>query len=79
MLNAWNEIAEKYKGNMIDIDVRNLEMPQPMHKILESLEELPEGKALFVRHKKFRFFCYRNWQTGSLTTALTRKTKVMLK
>ena len=53
---AWNDIAEKYKEDMVEIDVRNLEMPQPMHKILEALEVLPEGKALFVHHKKIPVF-----------------------
>lgn len=56
VLNAWTEIAEKYKGNMIDIDVRNLETPQPMHKILEALDQLPAGKALFVQHKRIPVF-----------------------
>ncbi len=53
---AWNDIAEKYKEDMVEIDVRNLEMPQPMHKILEALEVLPKGKALFVHHKKIPVF-----------------------
>lgn len=53
---AWNDIADKYKDKMIEIDVRNLEMPLPMHKILEALEQLPEGKALFVHHKKIPVF-----------------------
>jgi TusA-related sulfurtransferase len=35
-----------------DIDVRDLEMPLPMLTILSALEELPEGEALYVHHKK---------------------------
>ncbi len=52
----WDSVLEKYKGNLIEIDVRHLEMPQPMHTILENLETLPEGKALLVRHKRIPVF-----------------------
>ncbi len=38
------------------IDVRNLEMPEPMTSILQALEALPEGYALFVEHKKIPQF-----------------------
>lgn len=35
-----------------DIDVRALEMPQPMQDILTALERLPKGHALYVFHKR---------------------------
>jgi len=34
------------------VDVRQLEMPEPMTTILERLEVLPEGNCLLVDHKK---------------------------
>lgn len=34
------------------IDVRDLEMPQPMIRILENLSEIKDDEALFVNHKK---------------------------
>lgn len=46
---------EKYKefiGKLKQIDVRYLEMPEPMTTILEELELLPKGNALLVEHKK---------------------------
>lgn len=46
---------EKYKefiGKIKQIDVRHLEMPEPMTTILEEIEILPEGNALLVEHKK---------------------------
>jgi len=49
------DFDEKYKefvGKLMQIDVRHLEMPEPMTTILEELELLPEGNALFVEHKK---------------------------
>ena len=38
------------------VDVRDLEMPEPMTTILRSLESLPEDHALFVEHKKMPQF-----------------------
>ena len=49
---GWDEIADRFKGKLEIIDVRPLEMPQPMHTILETLETLPREKALFVYHKR---------------------------
>lgn len=49
--NFENEV-KKYIGKIITIDVRQLEMPQPMVTILKELETLPDGHALFVQHKK---------------------------
>ena len=38
------------------VDVRQLEMPQPMMTILGAIEKLPEDKALFVYHKRIPVF-----------------------
>ena len=48
----FNELLEKYKGRMRTIDVREYEMPRPMITILDNLESLNAGEALFVHHKK---------------------------
>lgn len=52
----WNTQLNKYSGKLQEIDVRHLEMPQPMMTILESLETLPEGYALYVHHKRIPVF-----------------------
>ncbi len=52
----WEAYVEKFRNKMIQIDVRNLEMPQPMLTILESLDNLPENHALFVFHKRIPVF-----------------------
>ena len=49
---SYEELEQKYDGKLIEIDVRDLEMPMPMVTILESIETLPEGHALFVHHKR---------------------------
>lgn len=52
----WDEMMERYRGNLHTIDVRELAMPLPMHTILESLDELETGKALYVYHKRIPVF-----------------------
>ncbi|HEY9169043.1 MAG TPA: DUF2249 domain-containing protein [Lutibacter sp.] len=51
-----NDEFEEKKANckkeIIETDVRNLEMPLPMLTILQKLEELKENEALYVHHKK---------------------------
>jgi len=49
---TFESIEKIYADNLIEIDVRDLEMPMPMVTILEQLEQLNENQALFVHHKK---------------------------
>lgn len=53
---GWDEILNRFNGKMETVDVRNLEMPLPMHTILEALDTLPHDKALFVYHKRIPVF-----------------------
>jgi len=41
-----------FGNNVKEIDVRLLEMPEPMVTILEELESLPQNHVLLVNHKK---------------------------
>ena len=52
----WDEMLSRFTGKLERVDVRELEMPLPMHAILEALETLPEDKALFVYHKRIPVF-----------------------
>jgi len=50
---AFAKICKKYPADRTHaIDVIGLEMPLPMHTILSSLKQLPDGHALYVYHKK---------------------------
>jgi len=49
---SFDTVFEEYKDRLHTIDVRDLEMPMPMVTILEELEKLEPGKALYVDHKK---------------------------
>lgn len=53
---GWDEIMQRFEGKLQTVDVRELEMPQPMMTILEALENLPDDKALFVFHKRIPVF-----------------------
>ncbi|MGJ7029535.1 DUF2249 domain-containing protein [Niabella hirudinis] len=52
----WEILLKQYEDKLVTIDVRHLEMPAPMMTILENLEILPEGKALYVHHKRIPVF-----------------------
>lgn len=49
-------IMGQFKSAIRYIDVRPLEMPLPMVTILEALDNLPSGSALFVYHKRIPVF-----------------------
>jgi len=53
---GWEELLLRFAGKMQPIDVRHLEMPQPMMSILEALDHLPAGHALHVHHKRIPVF-----------------------
>lgn len=52
----WDETLFHFTDKMETLDVRTLEMPQPMLSILDALEQLPENHALFVYHKRIPLF-----------------------
>lgn len=52
----WDTILKQFENMLVTVDVRELEMPLPMHTILEALASLPAEKALFVYHKRIPVF-----------------------
>jgi uncharacterized protein (DUF2249 family) len=53
---GWDKLLERFGTRVNTIDVRHLEMPQPMMNILEALNSLPEDTALYVHHKRIPVF-----------------------
>lgn len=49
---VFDEKRRQYEGRLRHIDVRGLEMPQPMMNILEALSRLGEDEALLVDHER---------------------------
>ncbi len=54
--NDWDEILKQYDGSIEKVDVRHLEMPQPMMTILAELDKLSSDHALLVHHKRIPVF-----------------------
>jgi len=50
--NSFDDVMARYAGKVKRIDVRAMEMPQPMITILGELEILPADEALYVVHKR---------------------------
>ncbi len=49
---TFEDLERKYENRLVEIDVRDLEMPMPMVSILEAIETLEEDQALYVHHKR---------------------------
>lgn len=52
----WAHAMKRFEGKLETVDVRAMEMPGPMMTILEALEHLAPGKALYVYHKRIPVF-----------------------
>ncbi len=52
----WQTVLDQFEDDLIFLDVRQLEMPLPLTTILEALENLQPGKALFIYHKRIPVF-----------------------
>jgi uncharacterized protein (DUF2249 family) len=48
----FKQMLELFKDRIVEIDVRQLTMPEPMIKILENAETLPASHALYIHHKR---------------------------
>jgi uncharacterized protein (DUF2249 family) len=49
---TFEKVKAFYGDKIVEIDVRGLEMPEPMVQTLANAEGLKEGYALYVNHKK---------------------------
>ena len=58
----FDKVYNNYKGNIKEVEVRDLEMPLPMVTILQEIENLPEGSALYVHHKRIPQFLLKELQ-----------------
>lgn len=55
-VNDWDNVLKRFSDKVQKIDVRRLEMPQPMLTILDHLDRLSDGNALYVYHKRIPVF-----------------------
>ena len=71
---AFDMILQRFMPDKIRyIDVRELQMPQPMLLILENMETLPADHLLFVYHKKVPVFLLPELQKKGMTFLLNHK------
>ncbi len=49
---SFSDLLKRFEGKLDKVDVRALDMPQPMVTILDRLDVMAAGNALFVHHKK---------------------------
>ena len=49
---SFEDLEAKFANKLTEVDVRDLEMPMPMVTILEEIEKLSDGEALYVHHKR---------------------------
>jgi uncharacterized protein (DUF2249 family) len=52
----YEQLLLQYQGHLTHLDVRHLEMPQPMVSILDAMEQLAPGQALQVTHQRIPRF-----------------------
>jgi len=64
---SFEEKLVSYGSNVKEIDVRLLEMPEPMVTILKEVEQLPENYVLLVNHKKIPQFLLPELKTRNYT------------
>lgn len=49
---AFDRLRQQYQSQLVELDVRHLEMPGPMVTVLEALNGLSGGQALLVVHRR---------------------------
>lgn len=52
----WDAILKRFEGKLEITDVRQMEMPLPMHTIMNALKTLPGDSVLLVHHKRIPVF-----------------------
>lgn len=71
---AFESVLKRFEANKIKyLDVRHLEMPQPMLLILEQVEDLNSDELLYVFHKKTPVYLLEELQNKEMTFLLKHK------
>ncbi|NEM99098.1 DUF2249 domain-containing protein [Pontibacter burrus] len=67
---TFEAAVARFAGKVKRINVRHLEMPQPMVTILDELEVLPTDEALYVAHKRVPKFLLPQLEERGFTVAI---------
>lgn len=66
-MSDFKSVVTSFGDKLVTIDVRHLEMPEPMVIILQEIEKLPSEHALFVHHKRIPQFLIPELQKRDFT------------
>lgn len=66
---SFEDLEVKFANKLTEVDVRDLEMPMPMVTILEEIEKLLDGEALFVHHKRLPQYLLPELEDRNFTLA----------
>ncbi|GAA4442539.1 hypothetical protein GCM10023188_42350 [Pontibacter saemangeumensis] len=67
----FEQLLHRFGNSKVrSIDVRHLEMPQPMVTILGELEQMPPGEALYVTHRRVPQFLLPQLEERGFTHAI---------
>lgn len=64
----YDELVKTFPGKIVTIDVRDLEMPGPLVKILEAIEKLDDNTGLKIFHKRIPQHLLPELETKKLST-----------
>lgn len=64
----FNEMTNTYPGELIILDVRNLEMPEPLMRILEAINNINEKTGLKIFHKRIPIHLLPELENKNLKT-----------
>lgn len=64
----YEELIKNFSGELITLDVRNLEMPEPLVQIVEAIEHFKEKTGLKIFHKKIPQHLLPELETKNLNT-----------
>jgi len=68
---SFESLVQRYDGRLVEIDVRQLEMPLPMMTILETLTQLQPSQALLVAHRRVPQYLLPQLQERGFAYAIT--------
>ncbi|MCO6494437.1 MAG: DUF2249 domain-containing protein [Bacteroidetes bacterium] len=63
---GWEQMMAKYEGKIDEVRVEKLEPPLPMMMVLEACDNLKDGRAVYVYHKRIPVFLLPELQDRNL-------------
>ncbi len=78
-LATLNLILSRWKGTIIEIDVREMEMPKPLLTIMSKIQELSNNEMLFVHHKKIPAILFSELKDKEISIKILKLSETNIK